>query len=396
LSGKVLVMLNNDPDWDPGLFGGETRLYYGRWSYKYESAASEGAAGAIIIHTAASAGYPWQVVQTSWTGVQFELPAGEEPKLQLEGWITESAAAKLVALAGHDLPALVASAKERDFEPVRLGIKTSLALDVAVSQTGTANVLGILKGSDPLLSEQVVVYTAHHDHLGIGAPSANGDQNDQIYNGALDNASGVATVLAIGRAFTRLSERPRRSILLAFVGAEEQGLLGSEYYARSPTVDPGRIAANINIDGANIWGLTRDIAFIGYGKSTLDDVADTIAAYQDRIVKPDQFPDRGYFYRSDQFNFAKIGVPAMYADPGTDFIGRPAGWGEARINEYTDVNYHQPSDELTDAWNFDGAIQDAEFSFLAGLSIASADEMPMWHPGDEFEAARIAALAAID
>jgi Zn-dependent M28 family amino/carboxypeptidase len=396
LTGKVLVMLNNDPDWDPDLFEGETRLYYGRWTYKYESAARQGAAGAIIVHTDASAGYPWQVVQTSWTGEQFELPAGDEPRMQLAGWVTESAAAELIALAGEDLEQLVDAARQPDFEPVPLGVRTSLELDIAISQTGTANVLGFLEGSDPELADEVVVYTAHHDHLGIGAASANGDPDDRIYNGALDNASGVAAVLAIGRAFTYLPERPRRSVLLAFVGAEEQGLLGSEFYARNPTVPPGRIAANINLDGANIWGLTRDIAFIGYGKSTLDEVAETVAGYQDRVVKPDQFPDRGFFYRSDQFNFAKIGVPAMFADSGTDFIGRPEGWGEERINEYTDVNYHQPSDELTDEWNFEGTVQDAEFAFLTGVMIANADEMPSWRPGDEFEAVRLEALATVE
>jgi Zn-dependent M28 family amino/carboxypeptidase len=396
LSGKVLVMLNNDPDWDPDLFAGERRLYYGRWDYKYASAAAQAAVGAIIIHTDASAGYPWQVVQTSWTGTQFELPAGDEPRLQFEAWVTDTAAAELLALGGQDLASLVEAAKRRDFAPVPLGLRTSIRLENRIERTGSANVLGMLEGSDPALADQVVVYTAHHDHLGIGEPSANGDPNDRIYNGALDNASGVAAALAIGRAVAALPERPRRSILLAFVGAEEQGLLGSEYFARNPTLAPGLIAANINIDGANIHGLTRDIAYIGYEKSDIGRVADAVAAYQGRVVKPDLFPDRGLFYRSDQFNFAKIGVPAMFADSGTDYIGRPAGWGEERVNEYTNLHYHQPSDELTDEWNFDGMVQDAEFSFLVGMTIANADRMPAWVPGDEFETAREAALAAVE
>ena len=391
LEGKVLLMLNNDPDWDPELFAGERRLYYGRWTYKYESAARQGAAGAIIVHTTPSAGYPWQVVQTSWTGAQFELPATGEPRVQIAAWVTESAAEKLVALAGEKLPALVAAARTREFRPVPLGIRTSITLANGLSRTTSGNVLGILEGSDPDARDEVVIYTAHHDHLGIGEPNP-ADPSDRIYNGARDNASGVAMVLAIGKAFAELREPPHRSVMLAFVGAEEQGLLGSQYYAQQPTIAPGRIAATINLDAGNIWGLTRDITFVGLGKSSLDNVARTVAAYQDRIVKPDQFPDRGSFYRSDQFNLAKIGVPAMYLDEGTEFVGQAEGWGVAKIEEYEARNYHQPSDELTENWNFGGLVQDAQFAFWAGLIVANADAMPAWNPGDEFEAARLAAL----
>jgi Zn-dependent M28 family amino/carboxypeptidase len=393
LSGKVLLMLNNDPDWDPALFAGTTRLYYGRWTYKYESAARQGAAGAIIIHTVPSAGYPWQVVQSSWTGPQFEVPAGAEPRMQVRGWVTEEAAQKIVALAGQNLPDLVEAAHSRDFEPVPLGIQTSISLTNTLTETTSGNVLGILEGSDPELRDEVVIYSAHHDHLGVGTPHPS-DPSDRIYNGARDNASGVGMLLAMGRAFATLEPRPRRSIMLAFVGAEEQGLLGSEYFATHPTVSSAKMAANINFDSGTIWGETSDITYVGLGKSSLDGVAETVAAYQNRIVKPDQFPDRGYFYRSDQFNFAKIGVPAMYLDPGTEYIGRPEGWGAARVEEYEATNYHQPGDELTDDWNFDGMIRDAQFGFLAGLMIANADAMPTWNPGDEFEAARKAALAA--
>ena len=396
LRGKVLLMLNNDPDWDPDLFAGERRLYYGRWSYKYESAARQGAAGAVIIHTDASAGYPWQVVQTSWSGAQFELPAQDELRVQIAAWVTEAAARKVLELAGADLDALVAAARSAEFAPVPLGIETSITLENRLSRTRSANVLGVLRGSDAALRDEVVVYTAHHDHLGVGAPNAAVDPDDRIYNGARDNASGVGMVLAIGRAFAALPEPPRRSVLLAFVGAEEQGLLGSRYYAAAPTVPPGRIAANVNLDGGNIWGRTRDITFIGLGKSTLDDVAQTVADYQSRAVKPDQFPDRGFFYRSDQFSFAQVGVPAIYLDEGTDFVGRPEGWGVAAINAYTDRDYHQPSDELTAAWSFDGMVEDARFAFWAGLIVANADAMPAWYPGDEFEAARQAALEALD
>ncbi len=392
LDGKVLLIMNNDPDWDPELFAGETRLYYGRWRYKYESAARQGAVGAIIIHTTPSAGYPFQVVQTSWTGEQFQLPAGDEPRSQVEAWVTEDAARRLVALGGHDLDALREAADNRDFEPVPLGVTTSIAMDVELSRVESANVLGLIPGSDPELADEAVIYTAHHDHLGIGTPNEAGDT---IYNGAMDNASGVAQVLAIARALQALPEPPRRSILVAFVGAEEQGLLGSKYYAENPTFPPGKIAANINYDGGNIWGHTHDVTFIGLGKSTIDEIVLSIAQSQGRTVKPDQFADRGYFYRSDQFSFAKIGVPALYLDTGTEFVDRPADWGKAQVNHYTDVNYHQPTDEYDDSWNFDGMIEDARLGFWTGLSIAISDEMPRWNPGDEFEAARLEALEAV-
>ncbi len=391
LTGKVLLIMNNDPEWDPELFAGETRLWYGRWDYKYLSAARQGAVGAIIIHTQPSAGYPFQVVQTSWTGVQFELPAGDEPRNQVNSWVTEDAARALVGMAGFDLDELRESADNRDFEPVPLGITTSLGMDVEITQTESANVLGLITGSDPELKDEVVIYTAHHDHLGIGTPN---EKADAIYNGARDNASGIGTVMAIAKGMKALPQAPRRSILIALVGAEEQGLLGSEYYAEHPTFAPGKIAANINYDSGNIWGQTHDVTFVGLGKSTLDRLVQMFVDKQGRVLKPGQFPDRGHFYRSDQFNFAKIGVPAVYLKSGTDFVDRPAGWGKAQINHYTDVNYHQPSDEYDDSWNFDGAVTDALLGFWTGLAVATADEMPAWNEGDEFEAARLEALAA--
>ena len=393
LAGKVLLIMNNDPDWDPDLFAGETRLWYGRWDYKYQNAARQGAAGAIIIHTQPSAGYPFQVVQTSWTGEKFELPAGDEPRLQVAAWITESAARELVAMSGHDLDALREAADNRDFEPVPLGITTSIGMDVSINKVSSANVLGLLPGSDAELKDEVVIYTAHHDHLGIGTPN---DAGDVIYNGAMDNAAGVAQVMAIIKAISSLPEAPRRSILVALVGAEEQGLLGSKYYAEHPTFPAGRIAANLNYDGGNIWGLTHDVTFIGLGKSSIDGLVEAIAAEQGRVVKPDQFPDRGYFYRSDQFSFARIGVPAAFLDPGMDFVDRPPDWGRQQINHYTDVNYHQPSDEYDDSWNFDGMIADALLGYWTGLAIANADDMPAWVEGDEFEAARLEALSAAE
>jgi Zn-dependent M28 family amino/carboxypeptidase len=390
LKGKVLLMLNNDPDWDPALFAGDMRLYYGRWSYKYESAARQGAAGAIIVHTTPSAGYPFQVVQTSWTGEQVELPAGDGPRITVKGWLTEEASRELAKLGGQDLDQLIAAAKSKDFKPVPLGVTTSLDFKNTLNRSSTANVYGVLKGSDPQLANEYVIYTAHHDHLGVGAPNAAGDK---IYNGAMDNASGVAQLLAMGKSFKALPTPPRRSIMLLFVAAEEQGLLGSQYYAQHPSVAPGRIAANINYDGGNIWGRAKDIIYIGKGKSTLDGYVEAIAQLQGRSVTPDQFPDRGFFYRSDQFNFAKIGVPALYLDTGTQFIGQSPDWGKQRHAEYEAKHYHQPSDQIDASWNFDGMIEDAQLGFYVGVNVANAQDMPSWVPGDEFEAARKAALA---
>jgi Zn-dependent M28 family amino/carboxypeptidase len=390
LTGKILVMMNNDPDWDPNLFAGKRRLYYGRWDYKYETAARQKAAGAIIIHTTASAGYPFQVVQSSWGGEQFELPAGSEARLSVRGWASEEAVRRLMKSAGYDLDKLIESAHSRDFKPVPLGLTTSLTFSNTLARLKTANVGGVLPGNDPKLAPQLLVYSAHHDHFGIGEPDKSGDK---IYHGAVDNASGCAQVLAIARAFAALPQRPRRSILALFVAGEERGLLGSAYYAAHPSVPAGRIAANINIDGANILGRSRDSVLVSLGKSSLDAVAEAAAKSQGRTLVGDQFPDRGYYYRSDQFSFAKIGVPALYFSEGTDIIGKPAGWGKQQHDEWELKKYHQPSDKLEDSWNFDGMIQDAQLDMLAGWLIAQADAMPTWNPGDEFEAARKRALA---
>jgi Zn-dependent M28 family amino/carboxypeptidase len=386
LKGKMLLVLNNDPDWSDDLFAGVTRLYYGRWTYKYESAARQGAAGAIIIHTTPSAGYGWNVVQTSWSGEQFQLPAVEgEPHTQVEAWVTEEAARRLLEAAGQTFEALVEQAKSRDFAPIPLGVTTSITLPNRVSRTQTANVLGRLPGTDPEVADEVVVWSAHHDHLGTAD-----EGDDRIYNGALDNASGCAQLLQIAEALKMAPTR--RSHLFAFVAAEEQGLLGSAYYAANPTVAPGRIAANLNYDGANIWGRAADVTYIGYGKSNLDRLVEQAAARQDRTVKPDQFPDRGFFYRSDQFNFAKIGVPAVYLDSGTEFRDRPEGWGKEQIEAWEAVHYHQVSDELTDDWSFDGIIEDAQLGLAVGVAVGNAEALPAWQPGDEFEAARLRAL----
>jgi Zn-dependent M28 family amino/carboxypeptidase len=390
LKGKVLVVMNNDPESDPMLFAGQTRLYYGRWTYKYEQAARTGAAGAIIIHTTHSAGYGWQVVQTSWSGEQFAVPAGDEPQLQVKAWVTEDAGRKIAKLGGQDLDTLRASAESRDFKPVPLGVTWSVALQNQVGRKQTANVLGRLPGGDPLLSQEAVVVSAHHDHLGMRDGAQPGA--DAIYNGAKDNASGVAALLSIAEAMKALP-RPRRSILFAAVAAEEQGLLGALYFAANPTIPPGRLAAIINIDGVNIFGRTKDITMIGLGKSSLDGWVTGIAAAQGRIVKPDQFPDRGFFYRSDQFALARIGVPAAYFDDGVEVVGKPEGWGRAQQEKYEATDYHQPSDELRPDWDLSGAIEDTQLCFYLGAKVANDPRLPAWNPGDEFEAARKKALA---
>jgi Zn-dependent M28 family amino/carboxypeptidase len=392
LRGKVLLMMNNDPSGDPELFEGRRRLYYGRWDYKYQIAASQGAAGAIIIHTTPSAGYPWQVVQTSWSGEEFELRGAQGPRMELKAWATENGAEKLVALGGHSLDGLRESAESRDFRPVPLGVKFSIALTADVRQIDTANVLGMLEGSDPQLKDQVLIYMAHHDHLGIGAQRD--QRGDNIYNGAVDNATGTAALLSMVKAYTSLPTRPRRSILFAAVGAEEQGLLGSLHFAADPPLPPGNMAAVINMDGANTIGRTHDVNVIGHGKSNLDSVVESVARAQNRIVTPDHFPDRGYYYRSDQFSLAKIGVPGVYLHSGVNVIGKPAGWGKQQLDEWVEKIYHQPSDEYRDDWDLSGAIDDIRLLFHVGRRVASQAELPAWNPGDEFEAARKTSLAS--
>jgi Zn-dependent M28 family amino/carboxypeptidase len=392
LRGKVLLMMNNDPAGDPKLFAGDTRLYYGRWDYKYQIAARQQAAGAIVIHTTPSAGYPWQVVESSWTGEQFELHSGGEPRLQVKSWVTDETARRICRLGGADLDELRRAADQRWFRPVPLGVTVSLELNNDVREQESANVLGVLEGSDPELRREMVVYTAHHDHLGLaeeGTPGA-----DRIYNGAVDNAAGVAALLAFARAFTQLPQPPRRSILFAAVAAEEQGLLGSKYLAEHPPIPAGYLAANLNVDGLNIFGRTRDLTVVGQGKSSLDAVVESVARWQGRVVKPDQFPDRGFYYRSDQFSLAHVGVPAVYLDSGTDVIGRPPGWGKEHIEQWEAKHYHQTSDEYRDDWDLSGAVEDVQLLFYVGHRVAESRLLPTWTPGDEFEAARKAALRA--
>lgn len=393
VKNKVLVVMNNDPANDPELFAGRTRLYYGRWDYKYAKAAEMGAAGMLIIHTDESAGYPYQVVQTSWTGEQMALGGTLNKRLALEGWLSEDAAKRLFEFSGKNLDEMRALAEKRDFRPVPLPSTISFALNSMTRQRSSGNVLGLLPGSDPELDKQWVVVTAHHDH--IGKTEDRDDRVDNIYNGAIDNASGVASMLAIARAMANLpeSERPKRSILFAAVAAEEQGLLGSEFLAQNPPIPAGKLAAVVNIDGINILGPTKDVAVIGRGKSNLDRIVERLARWQNRVVVGDQFPDRGYYYRSDQFSLAKVGVPGVYLGSGVHVIGKPDGWGKEQLRKWTENIYHQTSDEYSDDWNLAGAIEDAKLLYYIGLQAANQVELPKWNPNDEFEAARLRAIA---
>lgn len=392
VKGKIVLIMNNDPAGDPKMFAGRTRLYYGRWDYKYEKAAEMGAIGAFIIHTTESAGYPYQVVQTSWTGEQMALAGKQKGRLPMEGWLTEEASKKLVKMAGKDLDDLRKAAESRDFKPVPLDVKVSVDLKCLVESRKTANVLGLLPGSDPEMSKEWVVFMAHHDH--IGKTEERDSNADNIYNGAVDNASGVSAMLSIARAAASLPEsaRPKRSILFAAVGAEEQGLLGSAFLAQNPPVPAGNLAAVLNMDGLNILGPTKDVVIIGRGKSDMDKTVERLTKWQSRIPVSDQFPDRGSYYRSDQFSLAKIGVPAVYLSSGVHVIGKPEGWGREKLREWTETIYHQTSDEYSDDWNLLGAIEDTKLMFYAGMQTANQPDLPAWNPGDEFEAARKAAL----
>ncbi len=392
LHDKVLLFMNNDPERDPALFAGKRRLYYGRWDYKYQMAAERGAAGAIVIHTDASAGYGWSVVQNSWSGEILSLPEAGQATLALKAWATEDACRRIARLAGQDLDALRARAETREFRPVPLGVSLDVVLRNELVRRQSANVIGRLPGRDRALAKEAVLYTAHHDHYGIKA-SASGEP--AVYNGALDNAAGVAAMLAVAEAFAALPERPRRSILFASVTGEEQGLLGSLHLARHLPLAPGLVAANVNIDGVNVWGRTKDVPVIGLGKSSLDDWIRAIAEMQGRTVVPEAFPDKGSYYRSDHLSFARLGVPSAFLDAGTEVLGRPAGWGRQQQQAWEDAHYHQPSDDLTPDWNFEGAVEDAQLLFLLGAKVADAPLAPAWRPGDEFEAARKRALAEL-
>lgn len=393
VKGKVLVMLVNDPpSEDPAHFGGKALTYYGRWTYKYESAARAGAAGAILIHTDQSAGYGWNVVRNSWGRERpyVALDPNSPPPLRMAAWVTEPFGRTFLKAAGQDFDTLRQAAARKDFRPVPLGARARARLVTRVRPVTTWNVLGLLRGGDPRLRDEVVVYTAHYDHLGRGTPEG----DDDIYNGAHDNASGVATILEAARAFTLLDKPPRRSLLFFACAAEEGGLRGSEYYVGHPVVPNHLTVANLNLDGTPVWGEPRDFTFLGADRSTLGAIVrEASRALQFKVV-PDQHPEQGSFYRSDQFNFAKAGIPAFSLDAGLDYIGKPAGYGAQKWQEYEEHRYHRPKDEYDPAFDLSGSAAAARIAFYIGYRVAQADVSPTWNKGDEFEAARAASLAA--
>jgi Zn-dependent M28 family amino/carboxypeptidase len=399
--GKTIVMLVNDPpvpdpanpfELDPKTFGGKAMTYYGRWTYKYEIAAQKGAAGAIIVHETGPAGYPFEVLQDSNIGEKFDLvtPNKNMDRAAIEAWVTVDRGRDILKMAGQNYDELKKLAATRDFKPVPLGVTASMTLHNKLRTIDSRNFVAKIEGSDPKLKDECVVYTAHWDHLGIG-PAVNGDK---IYNGAVDNASGVAGLLEIAHAYTKLTAPPKRSILFVAVTAEEQGLLGSEYYAANPVVPLAKTLANINMDGLNVHGRTKDITLIGYGASDLDDYARDAAAEQGRTIRSDPEPEKGFYYRSDHFNFAKLGVPALDPDEGVDFIGKPAGYSQKVRDDYTEHDYHKPSDQVKPDWDLSGAREDLKLFFAVGYRVAEADKFPEWKPGNEFKAKRDAMLSA--
>ncbi|MBM4185824.1 MAG: M28 family peptidase [Gemmatimonadetes bacterium] len=385
-SGKTLVMLVNDPPLaDSTQFGGRAMTYYGRWTYKYEQGQRHKAAAVLIVHETEPAGYPFAVVQGK-TGEQFDLvtPDKNLTRSPIEGWITLDEAKALFAMAGQDFDAAKAQAATRDFAPIPLGVTASMSIANRLRTVDSRNVVARLQGSDPALKDEVVVYTAHWDHFGIGDPV----DGDSIYNGALDNASGTAGLLALAKAFKATNPAPKRSILFLAVTAEEQGLLGSQYYGVAPLYPLAKTLASINLDGLNLAGRTKDVTVIGLGASELDDLIRRAAELQERAIRPDPEPEKGYYYRSDHFNFAKNGVPALYAEGGIEVVGKPADFGIKAREHYVAHDYHKPSDEVKPDWDYAGAVDDLRLMFMVGWWVANGASYPEWRPGNEFKAIR--------
>jgi Zn-dependent M28 family amino/carboxypeptidase len=398
VKGKTLVMLVNDPpvpdpsnaaELDPKTFGGKAMTYYGRWTYKYEIGAQKGAAGVLIIHETGPAGYPFDVVQSK-VSEQFDLvtPDKNLGRVSIEGWITLDQGRKLLKMAGQDFDALKRQAATREFKPVPLGVTASMTITNTLRTIDSRNAIAKLEGADPALKHEYIVYTAHWDHLGIG-PAVDGDS---IYNGAEDNAIGTAGLLEIARAFTKLPMRPKRTILFLSVTAEEQGLLGSQYYSVAPIYPLAKTLANINMDGLNVHGRTKDLILVGFGASDLDEYAIDAAGEQGRVIRPDAEPEKGFYYRSDHFNFAKEGVPALDPDGGIEYVGKPADYGRRVKDDYTEHRYHKPSDVVLPDWDLSGAREDLKVFFAIGYRVAQADKYPGWKPGNEFRAKREAML----
>jgi Zn-dependent M28 family amino/carboxypeptidase len=386
----VMIMVNDPPASadEPTLFGGTALTYYGRWTYKFEEAARQGAAGALLIHTDESATYPWQVVQSSWTGTQYSLPPQPgEPALGVKAWITNAAAIDLVRRGGRNLETLREAASKRGFKAVPLSIRAAATLTQKSNRKTSANVIGVLKGTTK--PDEAVVYTAHWDHFGTRAPlPADTPDTDRIYNGAYDNASGVAGVLEIAKAFARAPQKPERSIYFAFVTAEESGLLGSSFFVANPPLPMEKVAANINVDGVNYLGPTTDMVQLGSDRSTLGPMVEAILKARGRTLGRDQHPERGYFFRSDHFPFAKAGVPALSLSEPQQFTGPNAAALKKKQEEYNGKDYHQPSDEYDPAWDFSGGVDDMRVLAQLGWQIANAPEMPRYNEGDQFAQVR--------
>ena len=390
LKGKTLVMLVNDPpvpdsnnpsELDAKTFGGKAMTYYGRWTYKYEIGAEKGAAGVLIVHETGPAGYGFNVIQGK-TGEQFDLvtPDKNMSRVAVEGWITLDQTKALLRSAGQDFDALKAQAATREFKPVPLGVTASMTIKNSLRTIASRNVVAKLEGSDPKLKDEYVVYTAHWDHFGKNA--------DGIFHGAEDDALGCAALIEMGKAFTKLQTPPRRSILFLAVTAEEQGLLGSQYYSVTPIYPLAKTVADINMDSWNVHGRTKDLTLVGFGASDLDDYARDAAAEQGRVVHADAEPEKGFFYRSDHFNFAKQGVPALNPDAGVDFVGKPAEYAKQVRDEWNEKRYHTPKDVVYPDWDLSGTNEDLKVLLAVGYRVAQADKIPEWKPGNEFKAKR--------
>lgn len=388
VKGKVLLVLVNDPPAtarEPQLFGGAAMTYYGRWTYKFEEAERRGAVGALIVHTTAAASYPWHTVVASWSTPQRMLPrdASLPAPLGFRGWITDAAATALLRQAGLDLAALRTQAATRGFHPVNTGITLDVAFRSAVQHLESQNVVGVLPGRDKTLGRQYVALSAHWDHFGIG-PKVNGDS---IYNGAVDNASGVSTLLAVARAAAQAPRR-RRSLVFVFVTAEEAGLLGSSWFAQHPTMPDSDIVADLNLDVVTVLGKVRDLNVLGSDKSTLGPMLAHLIAPNGMRIDPDAHPEAGHFYRSDHFSFAKAGVPAVSIGAGTDYVGRPTGWGVQQEDDYTAHRYHQPADNYSPDFDLSGAAQIGDIVLRFATALANSPVLPAWNPHAEFKSAR--------
>ena len=386
--GKILLVLVNDPPapaGEPNLFGGKAMTYYGRWTYKYEEAERRGAAGMLIVHTTPAAGYGWQVVTAS-NSTEHRLlprPSNAPAPLGVRGWITDSAATALLTQAGLNMATLRKQAESRDFRPINTGIIIDESMQNSLQHLSANNVVGIVRGIDPKVRDEYVIYSAHWDHFGIG-PAVNGDS---IYNGAADNASGVATVLTIAHAAAE-GVKPRRSQVFIFVTAEESGLLGSQYFGEHPTMPARNIVADLNIDNSPLLGRFRDLEVLGDNKSSLGPQLAGMVRSEGIHLVPDEHPEAGHFYRSDHFSFAKVGIPAVDVKSGYDYVGHSVEWGKAQRDDYTAHRYHQPSDEYRADFDLRGAAQLGEIVYRFGSAIANAETVPTWNADAEFKALR--------